>query len=324
MDQGKLLEVRTFSQTFANNPNEKFLLMILCSQAKLESDNRGINVKRGIRAKCEMGWRPGMPPLGYYNRAFNGLKDIMVDEKRAKIIKEMFYRVAQHGQSGRTIKLWLDKIGFKSRTGGKVTLSQVYIMIKNPFYYGEFEYPTGSGKLFKGSHQPLISKKIFDKVQKKLIVPQRSKWGAKEFPFKGLIACASCGSGVVGEEKIRKLNNNGIKKHIYYHCSRSKNFKCKERYLREELLIKELVSFIGKLNLKHFEISKKLKRYITEYQRITKIILRQQKIESDQNINLKSFSKYVLKDGSNKEKRELLKCLQIKLYLKNRTIIAKQ
>ena len=78
MDQGKLLEVRTFSQTFANNPNEKFLLMILCSQAKLENDNRGINVKRGIRAKCEMGWRPGMPPLGYYNRAFNGIKDIMV------------------------------------------------------------------------------------------------------------------------------------------------------------------------------------------------------------------------------------------------------
>jgi len=324
MDQGKLLEIRTYSQTFANNPNEKFLLMILCSQAKLENDNRGINVKRGIRAKCEMGWRPGMPPLGYYNRAFNGLKDIMVDEKRAKVIKEMFYRVAQQGQSGRTLKLWLDKIGFKSRTGGKITLSQVYIMLKNPFYYGEFEYPTGSGKLFKGSHKPLISKKIFDKVQEKLIVPQRSKWGNKQFPFKGLITCASCGSGVVGEEKIRKLNNNGIKKHIYYHCSRSKNYACKERYLREESLIKELTSFISKLNLKHFEISNKLKRYITEYQRITRIVLRQQDIESEENINLKSYAKYVLEDGSNKEKRELLRCLKIKLYLKNKTIIAKR
>jgi len=60
MDQGKLKTIRTFSQSFSNNPNEKFLLMILCSQAKLENDNRGINVKRGLRAKCEAGWRPNM------------------------------------------------------------------------------------------------------------------------------------------------------------------------------------------------------------------------------------------------------------------------
>jgi DNA invertase Pin-like site-specific DNA recombinase len=28
MDQGTLLEIRTFGQRFTNNPNEKFLLMI--------------------------------------------------------------------------------------------------------------------------------------------------------------------------------------------------------------------------------------------------------------------------------------------------------
>jgi len=43
MDAGKLQEIRTYSQKFTNNPNEKFLLMILGSQAKLENDNRGMN-----------------------------------------------------------------------------------------------------------------------------------------------------------------------------------------------------------------------------------------------------------------------------------------
>src|SRR5690606_14004702 len=57
MDQKRLEEIRTHGQTFHNSPNEKFLLMILCSQAKLENDNRGLNVKRGLRAKCEMGYR---------------------------------------------------------------------------------------------------------------------------------------------------------------------------------------------------------------------------------------------------------------------------
>ena len=45
MDQGILQEIRTYGQKFSNNPNEKFLLMILGSQAKLENDNRGVNVK---------------------------------------------------------------------------------------------------------------------------------------------------------------------------------------------------------------------------------------------------------------------------------------
>jgi hypothetical protein len=297
--------------------------MILCSQAKLENDNRGINVKRGIRAKCEMGWRPGMPPLGYYNRAFNGIRDIMVDQDRAKLIKEMFYRAAQYGHSGRTLKLWLDQKSFTTRSGRKVTLSQVYIMLKNPFYYGKFEYPSGSGIWYKGAHEPLITKEIFDQVQKQLEVPRRVKWGSKIFAFKGLITCDSCKAGIVGEEKIRKLNNNGVKRHIYYHCSRSKDYTCKERYIREENLIKELIIFINKLDVKHFKISEKLKGYIIEYQRINKIVLRQKNMKLDENIDLKKYAKYVLEDGSNNEKRELLKCLKIKLYLKNKSIIAK-
>src|SRR3989304_5904104 len=49
IDQGRLEQIKTYSQSFSNNPNEKFLLMILCSQAKLENDNKIVNVKRGIR-----------------------------------------------------------------------------------------------------------------------------------------------------------------------------------------------------------------------------------------------------------------------------------
>lgn len=76
-------------------------------------------------------------------------------------------------------------------------------MLKNPFYYGEFEYPIGSGLLYKGNHQPLTTKKIFDKVQKQLVVHKKSKWGSKNFAFKGLFICASCGASVVGEDKLR-------------------------------------------------------------------------------------------------------------------------
>src|SRR5487761_2522782 len=94
MDAGMLQDIRTFSQGFRNNPNEKFLLTILGGQAKLENDDRGINVKRGLRTRVEMGLWPGVAPLGYLNQKLMDKKcQVIVDPVRAPIIKKMFEKV---------------------------------------------------------------------------------------------------------------------------------------------------------------------------------------------------------------------------------------
>ena len=90
MDQKLLLEIRTYGQRFTDSPNEKFLLMILGSQAKLENDARGVNVKRGLRTRVEMGLWPGMAPLGYLNQKMMDKKcQVIVDSARAPIVKRM-------------------------------------------------------------------------------------------------------------------------------------------------------------------------------------------------------------------------------------------
>ena len=101
MDQGLLHEIRTHGQTFTNNPNEKFLLMILCSQEKLENANRGINVKRGQKTQAEMGYRPCMPPLGYLLEKNIGARGnhVIIDPERGPFIKEMFEHVVYRGAS---------------------------------------------------------------------------------------------------------------------------------------------------------------------------------------------------------------------------------
>jgi len=171
MDQERLCQIKTYSQTFSNNPNEKFLLMILCSQAKLENDNRGINVKRGLRAKCEMGWRPGVAPIGYKNViANNRISEIVLDEERAPIIKQIFERVANKGHSGRTIKQWLDRIEFKTKNNKLLALSKIYTTLNNPFYYGSFEF---NGVKYKGNHPAIITKEIFEKALQQLAVPPK-------------------------------------------------------------------------------------------------------------------------------------------------------
>ncbi len=92
MDNGYLREIRTHRQIFTNSLNDKVLLMILCSQAKLENDNRDINVKRGMKAKCELGYRPSLTPFGYLNDKLinKGQKKIYHDPERAPIVKKMF------------------------------------------------------------------------------------------------------------------------------------------------------------------------------------------------------------------------------------------
>lgn len=335
MDQEKLLQIRTFSQTFSNTPNEKFLLMILCSQAKLENDQKGINVKRGIRAKCEQGWRPGMAPLGYFNRAFAGTKDIIIDPERGPIVKEAFERVAYRNHSGRILKEWLDKVGFSNRSGKKISLSQVYLMLRRPFYYGEFEYPEGSGNWYRGKHKPLISRDLFNLVQTKLIPSHTKKWGSKNFAFTKFLKCGSCKSGITAEEKYRKLKLGGHNHHIYYHCTRSRDLRCKEKCITEKDLIKQLIYLIeqNKIEFKKENLSRKLKQEIIRFKRFKIDVLEEapwritvnkagknKKKKGLKDKTIKAYAKHILRIGSADERKEAMALIKNKIYLINRTL----
>ncbi|HRN69911.1 MAG TPA: recombinase family protein, partial [Candidatus Woesebacteria bacterium] len=275
MDQGKLKEIRTYSQAFYNTPNDKFLLMILCSQAKLENDNKGINVKRGIKAKCEMGWRPGVAPLGYMNRAYNGVKDIIIDPVRAPIIKEAFDKAAYYYYSGRQLKEFFDQKKFTTRNGKKIAISMIYLMLRNPFYYGYFEFPVGSNIWYKGSYEPLITKEVFDEVQKELNQATPPKiWGKKNFAYKGIFTCYKCGTSVCGEEKYRKRMDGTIRHHIYYHCTRSRNPKCREPAITERELVKQIKSHVEMLSedVINQSLTSKLKNTLNQFSHIVKEI----------------------------------------------------
>ena len=323
MDKEKLLQIRTFSQSFSNNPNEKFLLMILCSQAKLENDNRGINVKRGIRAKCEMGWRPGPAPIGYINRSFAGKKDIVIDPNRGKFIKEIFNKVI-NGESGRTIKKWVDKVGFNNKSGKAVTLSQIYKILGDSFYYGEFEYPEGSCNCYKGGYKPLISKDLFDQARKKLIVPKKSKWGSRNILFRNTFKCASCGATITGEEKFRKRKHGDPKRHVYYQCSKARSKQCKEPMLSEKWLIGRLNRYVNFMSMHHpqtIELTPKIKTGIEIYRKIREQVLLLRNINpDDESVSFIDYAKYVLKEGSEEEKKEIVKAFNKTLYIHNKEV----
>ena len=322
MDQKLLLQIRTYGQTFINSPNEKFLLMILCSQAKLENDNKSINVKRGLRTRCEMGLRPGQPPVGYLNERHMDRKcQAIVDPERGPIIKKIFEKVAYEKWSGHKIYNWLKfEINFKSVTGNKgLTLSNIYQILQNPFYYGIFEYPVKSGNFYTGKHTPLITKELFDLVQQQ-VKSQVIRSESKEFAFTRLMTCGLCGSGVTADEKFKKLKNGAVTRHVYYHCNRSKDRSCKCCYINEEELLKQFEQLLEKINLDEIGIKEKIKLEVERFKKFQRVILgNKEKIEVG-DIDIRNYAKYILKDGQDIEKRELLGCLKSKLVLKEKML----
>lgn len=319
LDQKKLIEIRTYSQRFTNNPNEKFLLMILGSQAKLENDNKSINVKRGLKTKCEMGLWPSVAPTGYLNSKIVNEKGIVyIDQQRASIIKKMFEKSAE-GWSGRKIFYWLKEINFKTKSGKPLTLSNIYIILKNHFYYGSFEYPKDSGRWFIGKHEPIITRELFDIVQEKL---ERSiiHTDNKEFAFTKLMKCGLCGSGITADEKFKKQKNGNVHRYVYYGCSKFHDKECKCGYIREEDLIKQFEEMIDKLDLDEIGMKEHIKLEVERYKKFQSGVLGlREKIEVKE-IEIRNYAKYVLREGLTFEKRALLNCLKSKITLKEKKV----
>lgn len=321
MDQKKLLHIRTYSQTFTNNPNEKFLLMILCSQAKLENDNKSINVKRGIRSKCEQGWRPGVAPLGYMNRAFGGVKDIIPDPDRAKIVAEMFHKAGHDGWSGRRLKAWLDEQEFTGRSGKPVSISQILVILSTPFYYGKFQYPEApDAPWYQGAHKPLISKELYDLVQETRGV-YKGVWGSKVFSFRGLLTCGRCGADITAQEKVKIIKKTGdYKRFVYYNCTRRKDPNCPEKYINEDNLCLLLQEFIEK-NHKDIRISNKLQAKVEKHYHTTQIVLGHYKIEQELDEPLVEYARYILSRGTENDRTAFAAGIETKLQIKESQLL---
>ena len=76
------------------------------------------------------------------------------------------------------------------------------IILKNEFYTGIFYW---KGKRYENaSHEPLIDKLLFRRVQDILMSPYKSKSRKGLFPYTNLIRCGVCGCMLTAEIKKEK------------------------------------------------------------------------------------------------------------------------
>lgn len=237
LDCGHLAMLKFPTFWFEPTSQGKFMLNIAFGQSKYYVDSLAENTKRGLRQKVRRGEYPGLAPVGYINDSRT--KTIVVDKKKAPIIRRAFELYAKNESRLEDVADFLAQSGIKSRNGKRLHRDRITFILSNPFYIGLFRY---SGEIHEGKHQPVVSKKIFEKAQEVLKERGKPRKKPQNEPkaFCGLLSCAECGMGVTAEKQ---------KGHIYYRCTK-KGRSCSQPYVREEKLDRQLSHLLQKFSLR--------------------------------------------------------------------------
>jgi DNA invertase Pin-like site-specific DNA recombinase len=271
------LIIRTPHQSFSQAEDNLILMYIEFGMAQKYVDDLSRNTTRGLEAKLKKGWRPGIAPIGYLNSKVEerGQRTIFRDPERFDAVRRLWDLALTGDLSpARIQKIANDDWGFRTRqtkkTGGKpLARSAIYKVFSDPFYYGQFEYPKGSGQWYQGQHEPMITQAEYKCVQK-ILHQKTNPRPSKEFglPFRGLIKCGECGSTITAHFKaqvrctacgykssvknrdscarcglsINGMKNPKIRKYAYYHCTRTLNPLCRQKCISASALEQQLTN----------------------------------------------------------------------------------
>ena len=273
IDLKQLEEVRTPYRVYRNTPYDKNDLARDMADAKKDSDEKSDNVKRAIKTQLNNKSRPGPAPQGYLNDTSkpHGERDYIVDPIRFPLIRRLWEWFLTGNYSVSELhRLMRDDWGYKTRVtkrmGGKpLSISHVYKILSDPFYYGEFYYKnpeTAEKQLWEGSYKKMITPEEFDRAQMLLGKKGRPRPRTRTFAYTGMMKCGECDSGITAEEKhqlfctackykfayenkhncpkcgmaIADMKNPKLLHYIYFHCTKKKNKNCTQKYVRVENL----------------------------------------------------------------------------------------
>jgi len=265
MDRGKLEEVVTPYQAFKNNPYDKFMLNLLCTQAKLENDNKSVNIKESLKLKAERGVFPGKARPGYMNNRDKpqGLRDISAHPLYFSLMRKLFELALTGNFSVERLVKEAAKLGIRSSKGGKpIVKSWMHRLLRDPFYTGKFIY---GGRLYQGNHPALLTEEEFNLLQDIVEGKAKGRQQKHDFALNGIITCGECSYCVTAEKQTRKYKNGTSQVFTYYHCTKkgnNLNKKCNQAYLSttklegqfsDELTDLELMSEFAKWSFEALE-----------------------------------------------------------------------
>jgi len=233
MRQGYLKEIRTPYQVYGPDDNA-VIAAVDSAMAEQYIIDLKKGVERGMRSKCEKGGFPFMAPQGYSND--RATRTVEVDLERFPVLRrawellltEKYTLVEVH-------RILVEDWGYRGKTSrasasGKITVSTLNNMFRNPFYKGLFTF---KGQVYTHQYQRMVTPDEWERAQQILNRRTYKSRTKHAHAFTGLITCASCGYAATAERS---------KGHTYYHCLNKLGI-CTKKGIREE----EIEGFIDEV-----------------------------------------------------------------------------
>jgi len=223
--------------------NQMFMWEAKVFIAKQYLNRLSDDVKRSNEQKLQNGQWITKAPIGYINTSDErGNKDVVIDPLRGHLVVKMFEMYATGSSSIQKIKEEMDKqkLNSSAKEPKPVSKSQIFHILKNPFYYGEMRIKE---KLYEHKYQPLIPKQLFDRVQDVFNGYNKKpyRYGCKPFVFRAMVRCAECGCLITGEQKKGQ--------YVYYSCSNYKKVHKNRIYVKEDDMITPVKNILKKIKL---------------------------------------------------------------------------
>lgn len=225
---------------------------LMCNMAVHYSENLSEEVTAKMGECLRRGYYLAPSPVGYRE----GIKEQDDDPKRkypdqnlAPFIEEAFELYATGNFSLRTLTVYMREKGMTNSRGGFLKKGSLERMLRNPFYYGVFQWrsrKTGEMKLYNGNHEPIISKELFDRVQEVLDDKRQQGETVRNHTYARLIRCQCDGLLVSGLHKGR----------VYLECKKT---SCEFTSITEDRLEDRLIALLAS-----FQLEDGFSRYVNE------------------------------------------------------------
>jgi site-specific DNA recombinase len=196
-------------------------------------------VRKGIHGRLTQGLLPWGAPLGYVNNGHRG-KVKTIDPVSGPIVRRAFELYATGAYSLTSLCKELEHMGLRNRLGRPISIDGLSAMLKNPFYIGLIVHKKG-GEVYKGVHEPLIGKSLFDRVQAVISGKSLKLVKRNAFRYRRMFRCGECGYFLIGERQ---------KGYIYYRCHTR---TCPVACVREEVVEAAVESAYARLRLSEAE-----------------------------------------------------------------------
>ena len=281
LQQGIICRIQTYERSYC--PADNVLMMsVEFGMANQYVRDLSLNVKRGLLSKVQKGWYPGVAKPGYLNdpHGLKGERRIRKDTQRFPLLKRAFGLVLAGQRPSRVFEMLNAEWGYrtpKRRKLGGIPLAHCtfYRILADPFYYGLFEYPRGSGTWYRGQHEPMITEDEFWRIQEILGKDGRPRPKKHTFAYTGLITCGQCGGAITAEVKeqvicsackrkfssknrsacsacgtaIDRMKNPSRLRYEYYHCTRRKKTPCSQGVVEVKALEAQVRDVLNTLSI---------------------------------------------------------------------------